>query len=149
MCFPSSLLPFFLFKLTHSLPSFFLSFPLSLSLFLFPFPFSFFTFLSFLCPHFFHPFFSSFFLSFSFFLSLPFLLSPCLSPLFSLASFLSTIHSLRHYINTKFNALKFSARDSFVVNHEFEGLSINDMADPSCANWVHHVQYVLPQVSCA
>ena len=36
-----------------------------------------------------------------------------------------------------------------MVNHEFEGLSINDMADPSCANWVHHVQYVLPQVSCA
>lgn len=40
------------------------------------------------------------------------------------------------------------ARDSFVVNHEFEGLSINDMADPSCANWVHHVQYVLPQGRC-
>ena len=37
-----------------------------------------------------------------------------------------------------------------MVNQEFEGLTINDMSDPSCANWVHHVQYVLPQVSfCA
>ena len=33
-----------------------------------------------------------------------------------------------------------------MVNQEFEGLTINEMADPSCANWVHHVQYVLPQV---
>ena len=33
-----------------------------------------------------------------------------------------------------------------MVNQEFEGLAINEMADPSCANWVHHVQYVLPQV---
>lgn len=39
-------------------------------------------------------------------------------------------------------------RDSFVVNQEFEGLTINDMADPSCASWVHHVQYVLPQGRC-
>lgn len=42
--------------------------------------------------------------------------------------------------------IKFLARDSFVVNHEFEGLTVNEMIDPSCANWVHHVQYVLPQV---
>lgn len=40
------------------------------------------------------------------------------------------------------------ARDSFVVNQEFEGLTVNEMADPSCANWVHHVQYVLPQGRC-
>ena len=37
-------------------------------------------------------------------------------------------------------------RDSFIVNTEFEGLSARDLADPSLANWVHHVQYVLPQV---
>ncbi|KAL9952056.1 hypothetical protein ACROYT_G039256 [Oculina patagonica] len=40
------------------------------------------------------------------------------------------------------------ARDSFVVNLEFEGLTVNEMTDPSCANWVHHVQYVLPQGRC-
>lgn len=40
------------------------------------------------------------------------------------------------------------ARDSFVVNTEFEGLTLNEMTDPSCANWVHHVQYVLPQGRC-
>ena len=39
-----------------------------------------------------------------------------------------------------------SGRDSFVVNQEFEGLTINDMTDLSCSNWVHHVQYILPQV---
>ena len=113
-----------LYHLIHSLPSFFLSFPLSSSLFLFSFPFFLFLpfFLSFVLSFFhplflffifsfpfilsfFHPFFSSFFLSFSFFLSLPFLLSPCLSPLFPLASFLSSIHSLCHYLNIKFNAL--------------------------------------------
>ena len=132
MCFPSSLLLFFLFNLTHSLSSFFLSFPLSLSLFLFPF--SFFTFLSFLCPLFFHPFFSSFFLSFSFFLSLPFLLSPCLSPLFPLASFLSSIHSLCHYLNIKFNAL---------CNFQLEILLwwIMSLKDSQLMTWlIHHAQ---------
>ncbi|XP_015751220.1 PREDICTED: radial spoke head protein 4 homolog A-like [Acropora digitifera] len=39
-------------------------------------------------------------------------------------------------------------RDSFVVNQEFEGLTINDMTDLSCSNWVHHVQYILPQGRC-
>ena len=39
-----------------------------------------------------------------------------------------------------------AVRESFVVNQEFEGLSVNELADPSCANWVHHVQYILPQV---
>ncbi|XP_065833618.1 radial spoke head protein 6 homolog A-like [Oscarella lobularis] len=39
-------------------------------------------------------------------------------------------------------------RDSFIVNTEFEGLSARDLADPSLANWVHHVQYVLPQGRC-
>ena len=33
-----------------------------------------------------------------------------------------------------------------MVNQEFEGLTINDMTDLSCSNWVHHVQYILPQV---
>ncbi|XP_068681378.1 radial spoke head protein 4 homolog A-like [Montipora foliosa] len=39
-------------------------------------------------------------------------------------------------------------RDSFVVNQEFEGLTVNEMTDPSCSNWVHHVQYILPQGRC-
>lgn len=39
-------------------------------------------------------------------------------------------------------------RDSFVVNQEFEGLTINDMTDLSFSNWVHHVQYILPQGRC-
>ncbi|KAK3731868.1 hypothetical protein QZH41_008328, partial [Actinostola sp. cb2023] len=42
-----------------------------------------------------------------------------------------------------------AVRDTFVVNQEFEGLGVNDMVEPSCANWVHHVQYVLPQGRCS
>ncbi|EDO48571.1 predicted protein [Nematostella vectensis] len=42
-----------------------------------------------------------------------------------------------------------AARDTFVVNQEFEGLTVGDMTDPSCANWVHHVQYILPQGRCS
>lgn len=39
------------------------------------------------------------------------------------------------------------ARESFVINPEFEGLSVSELIDPSFSNWVHHIQYVLPQVS--
>ena len=28
---------------------------------------------------------------------------------------------------------------------EFEGLSIQELIDPSMINWVHHVQHILPQ----
>lgn len=38
------------------------------------------------------------------------------------------------------------ARDSFVVNAEYEGMSYKELADTSLSGWVHHVQYILPQV---
>lgn len=33
-----------------------------------------------------------------------------------------------------------------MLNVDFEGVSVRELADPSLHNWVHHVQYVLPQV---
>lgn len=59
---------------------------------------------------------------------------------------LSMIQNAQSLIKMAFFLAPLSARDSFVVNIEFEGMTLNEMADPSCANWVHHVQYVLPQV---
>jgi hypothetical protein len=38
------------------------------------------------------------------------------------------------------------ARDNFVINSEFEPIPIHDLVDSSLANWVHHVQHILPQV---
>lgn len=38
-----------------------------------------------------------------------------------------------------------AGRDSFIVNEEFEGMPVRELADPSLANWVHHVQHILPQ----
>jgi radial spoke head protein 4A len=35
------------------------------------------------------------------------------------------------------------ARDSYVVNEEFEAISVRELCDPN--NWTHHVQHVLPQ----
>jgi len=40
-------------------------------------------------------------------------------------------------------------RDHFVENIDFEGMPVRDLADPSLANWVHHVQHVLPQGRCS
>ena len=40
----------------------------------------------------------------------------------------------------------FTVRDSYMLNVDFEGVSVRELADPSLHNWVHHVQYVLPQV---
>ena len=37
-------------------------------------------------------------------------------------------------------------KTDFVENPEFEGIPVRDLADPSLANWVHHVLHVLPQV---
>ncbi|CAB4027096.1 radial spoke head 4 homolog A-like [Paramuricea clavata] len=37
-------------------------------------------------------------------------------------------------------------RDTFVSNPEFEGLSVGELIDASLTNWVHHLQYILPQV---
>jgi len=37
------------------------------------------------------------------------------------------------------------AKTEFTENPEFEGIPIRDLADPSLANWVHHVQHILPQ----
>eukprot|EP00918_Siedleckia_nematoides_P107558 GHVU01234607.1.p1 GENE.GHVU01234607.1~~GHVU01234607.1.p1 ORF type:complete len:407 (+),score=107.40 GHVU01234607.1:443-1663(+) len=39
-------------------------------------------------------------------------------------------------------------RDNFVENADFEGIPVRELVDPSLANWVHHVQNVLPQGRC-
>jgi radial spoke head protein 4A len=39
-------------------------------------------------------------------------------------------------------------RDNFVINTEFEPIPVRDLIDSSLANWVHHVQYILPQGRC-
>jgi len=36
-------------------------------------------------------------------------------------------------------------KTDFVENEEFEGIPVRDLADPSLANWVHHVLHILPQ----
>ncbi len=36
-------------------------------------------------------------------------------------------------------------RDSYVHNEEYEGMPVREFADSSLANWVHHVQHILPQ----
>lgn len=38
-------------------------------------------------------------------------------------------------------------RDSYILNTEFEGINVQELADPTMNNWVHHVQHILPQVS--
>ncbi|XP_050405760.1 radial spoke head protein 4 homolog A [Patella vulgata] len=40
------------------------------------------------------------------------------------------------------------ARDHFVENLDFEGISVRDLVDPLLTNWVHHVQHILPQGRC-
>jgi radial spoke head protein 4A len=40
---------------------------------------------------------------------------------------------------------KLGGRDSWVANEEFEGMPVRELADSSLANWVHHVQHILPQ----
>ena len=37
-------------------------------------------------------------------------------------------------------------RTNFIENEEYSGLTMMELVDPTMANWVHHVQYVLPQV---
>jgi len=37
------------------------------------------------------------------------------------------------------------AKTEYIENPEFEGIPVRDLADPSLANWVHHVQHILPQ----
>lgn len=39
-------------------------------------------------------------------------------------------------------------RDSYMLNVDFEGISVRELADASLHNWVHHVQHVLPQGRC-
>ena len=41
-----------------------------------------------------------------------------------------------------------AGRDSFVVNMDFEGIPVKELADPALSNWVHHVQHILPQGRC-
>ncbi|XP_041510524.1 radial spoke head protein 4 homolog A [Microtus oregoni] len=38
-------------------------------------------------------------------------------------------------------------RDSYEENPEFEGIQVTDLVE-SLSNWVHHVQYILPQGRC-
>ncbi|XP_071500159.1 radial spoke head protein 4 homolog A-like [Diadema antillarum] len=40
-------------------------------------------------------------------------------------------------------------RDSFIESPDFEGIPVKDLVDPSLANWVHHVQHILPQGRCS
>jgi radial spoke head protein 4A len=40
-------------------------------------------------------------------------------------------------------------RDNYVMNQDFEGIPVRDLIDPSLANWVHHVQHILPQGRCS
>lgn len=37
------------------------------------------------------------------------------------------------------------SKTEYIENPEFEGIPVRDLADPSLANWVHHVQHILPQ----
>ena len=39
------------------------------------------------------------------------------------------------------------ARDTFAVNEEFEPVSVQELVDETFSRWVHHVQFILPQVS--
>ena len=36
----------------------------------------------------------------------------------------------------------------FMENPDFEGIPLRELIDPSLSNWVHHVQYILPQGRC-
>ena len=37
-------------------------------------------------------------------------------------------------------------RTTFIENEEFTGMTLSELLDPMLSSWVHHVQYVLPQV---
>lgn len=41
-----------------------------------------------------------------------------------------------------------AGRENFVENLDFEGIPVGELVDPSLANWVHHVQHILPQGRC-
>ena len=38
------------------------------------------------------------------------------------------------------------ARDTFAVNEEFEPVPVLELVDETLSRWVHHVQFILPQV---
>jgi radial spoke head protein 4/6 len=40
-------------------------------------------------------------------------------------------------------------RESFIKNEEYEGIAVEELTSPELANWVHHVQYLLPQGRCS
>ena len=54
--------------------------------------------------------------------------------------------TLRCVINYPLKNYFSTVRDSYMLNVEFEGIGVRDLADPSLHNWAHHVQYILPQV---
>ena len=33
-----------------------------------------------------------------------------------------------------------------MINIDYEGISLRELADPALHNWVHHMQHILPQV---
>ncbi|GFS08557.1 radial spoke head protein 6 A [Elysia marginata] len=37
-------------------------------------------------------------------------------------------------------------RDTYVKDEDFDGVSARDLSDPSLTSWVHHANYILPQV---
>ena len=37
----------------------------------------------------------------------------------------------------------------YVENPEFEPVPVRELMDDTMANWVHHVQYILPQGRCS
>ncbi|XP_074616257.1 radial spoke head protein 4 homolog A-like isoform X5 [Acropora palmata] len=39
-------------------------------------------------------------------------------------------------------------RDSYMINIDYEGISLRELADPALHNWVHHMQHILPQGRC-
>jgi radial spoke head protein 4A len=39
-------------------------------------------------------------------------------------------------------------RDSYIINPDYEGKAVSELADESLANWVHHTLYLLPQGRC-
>ncbi|KAK2554388.1 Radial spoke head protein 4-like protein A [Acropora cervicornis] len=41
-----------------------------------------------------------------------------------------------------------SVRDSYMINIDYEGISLRELADPALHNWVHHMQHILPQGRC-
>lgn len=40
-------------------------------------------------------------------------------------------------------------RTSYMINQDFEGVSLKELSDPGMIAWVHHTQHILPQGRCS